>query len=120
MAREIQRRNPYKERLLKLIPTEIVAAYLVIEGLIPQEATHGAVVSLISFGVLLGLIPLYLKKTMQVHQPWQIVFTMVSFVVWVYSLGGPFIHYGLHISYMGSVLLILWTLLIPLVYRPAS
>jgi hypothetical protein len=120
MSREIKHENHYKDRLLKLIPTEIVAAYLVIDGLIPKDAMHGGVVSVVSSIILLALIPFYLRKAMKVHQPKQILFTMISFVVWVYSLGGPFSFYGLYIGYIGSVGLILWTLLIPFFYKPAS
>jgi len=117
MSREIHADNGYKDRLLKLIPSEIVAAYLVIDGLIPAEAPKAGVVSLIASIVLLMFIPFYLKKTMEVDKPVQILFTMISFVVWVYSLGGPFVHYGLYTGYIGSVMLVLWTLVIPVFYK---
>jgi len=120
MAREIRHDNVYKDRLLKLIPSEIVAAYLVIEGLIPKDDPQAALVSLISSVILLVFIPFYLKRTMAVQKPVQILFTMVSFVVWVYSLGGPFAHYDLYTGYIGSVILVLWTLLIPFFYRPSA
>ena len=120
MAREVAQTNHYKDRLLKLIPSEIVAAYLVIEGIIPSGATHGALVSLIAALVLLILIPFYLRKTMAVKRTGQILLTMVSFVIWIYSLGGPFAHYDIHVGYVGSVLLVLWTLVMPLVYKPTT
>lgn len=120
MAREIKHDNVYKDRLLKLIPSEIVAAYLVIEGLIPSDAPQAGAVSLIASLILLVLIPFYLKRTMSVEKPVQILFTMVSFVVWVYAVGGPFDHYGLHTDYIGSVILVLWTLLIPFFYKPSA
>lgn len=120
MPREIQSYNRYKDRLLKLVPTEIVAAYLVIEGVIPSDAPGAPLVSLLSSIVLLVLVPFYLKKSMSVKRTKQIVFTMISFVVWVYSLGGPFAYYGLYIGYIGSVILVLWTLLIPFFYKPVK
>jgi hypothetical protein len=120
MAREINQYNRYKDRLLKLIPSEIVAAYLVIEGMIPSGETHAPLVSLIAVLVLLILIPFYLNKTMNVKRTGQIILTMVSFIIWIYSLGGPFALYGVHIGYVGSVLLVLWTLVIPLMYRPIT
>lgn len=120
MAREIKQYNHYKDRLLKLIPTEIVAAYLVIEGIIPPGEPHAPLVSLIAALVLLILIPFYLRKTMAVKRAGQILLTMISFVIWIYSLGGPFALYGVHIGYVGSVLLVLWTLVVPLFYKPAT
>ena len=120
MAREIKSYNHYKDRLLKLIPTEIVAAYLVIEGMIPEEGPRAAWVSLVSALVLLILIPFYLRQTMSVRRTGQVVFTMISFVVWVYSFGGPFAFYGLYVGYIGSILLVIWTLLIPLLYKPST
>ena len=120
MPREINQYNHYKDRLLKLIPSEIVAAYLVIEGIIPSGAPHAPLVSLMAALVLLILIPFYLKKTMDVKRTGQIILIMVSFIIWIYSLGGPFALYGVHIGYVGSVLLVLWTLAIPLIYRPIT
>lgn len=120
MSREIHRDNLYKDRLLKLIPSEIVAAYLVIDGLIPVEDPKAGVVLLTASIVLLIFIPFYLKITMKVEKPVQILFTMISFVVWVYSLGGPFAYFGLYTGYIGSVILVLWTLLIPFFYNPPA
>ena len=40
MAREVKINQDYKSKLLKLIPSEIVAAYLVIEGIIPEERKY--------------------------------------------------------------------------------
>ena len=120
MAREIKSYNHYKDRLLKLIPTEIVAAYLVIEGIIPEGDPLAGWVSLLSALILLILIPFYLQKIMAVKRTRQVVFTMISFIIWIYSIGGPFEDYGIYVGYIGSVLLVLWTLLIPLLYKPAA
>ena len=120
MAREIKSYNHYKDLLLKLIPTEIVAAYLVIEGIIPEGDPLAGWVSLLSALILLILIPFYLQKIMAVKRTRQVVFTMISFIIWIYSIGGPFEDYGVYVGYIGSVLLVLWTLLIPLLYKPAA
>jgi len=37
MAREIKVDQNYRDMLLKLIPSEIVAAYMVLAGIIPQD-----------------------------------------------------------------------------------
>jgi hypothetical protein len=109
----------YGDKLLKLIPGEVVAAYITIDGIIPFDAGSAKWVSLAVSLVLLVAIPLYLTKTLAVENARQVVFTMGSFLVWLYSLGGPFKLWAaatgipFHVPYIGSILLILWTLLIP-------
>lgn len=116
MAREVKSINDYKSKLLKLIPSEIVAAYVVIEGIIPDEHKH--IGTLIASIALLILIPFYLKRFYQVNRLGQHIFVMVAFIIWIYTLGGPFIGWGIYEAYIGSILLVFYTLLIPLFYRP--
>jgi hypothetical protein len=118
MAREVKIDQDYKSKLLKLIPSEIVAAYLVIEGIIPDERKY--IGTLITSLILLVLVPLYLRKIYHVHRFGQHVFVMLAFVIWVYSLGGPFKFWNIWEAWIGSSLLILYTLSIPLFYRPGE
>ena len=117
MARQIKQENSYQSRLLKLIPSEIVAAYLVIIGFIPPGYEHSKILLTIVTAVLLIMVPFYLISFMAVKGPLQIIFTSLSFLVWVYSMGGPFLYYGIHEAVIGSALLVLWTLLIPIVVK---
>ena len=109
----------YGDKLLKLIPGEIVAAHLTIDGIIPSDTGSAKWVSLAVSLALLVAIPPYLTKTLAVENARQVVFTMGSFLIWLYSLGGPFKLWAtatgipLHVPYIGSIFLILWTLLIP-------
>lgn len=118
MAREIREAQKYRDRLLKLIPTEIVAAYMVLSGIIPADSAKWG--TLIVSIVLLVLVPFYLWRMHNVHRNSQLIVTTISFAVWLYSLGGPFKAWGLYESWIGSVILILWTLIIPLVVNPKS
>ncbi|MDT8402683.1 MAG: hypothetical protein RQ743_13395 [Bacteroidales bacterium] len=120
MARQIKQENNYQSRLLKLIPSEIVAAYLVIIGFIPAGYEHSKILLTVVTAILLIMVPFYLISFMSVKGPLQIIFTSLSFLVWVYSIGGPFVYYGIHEAVIGSVLLVLWTLLIPFVVKPES
>lgn len=115
MPREIKTDQKYRDKLLKLIPSEIIAAYMVISGLIPESKAKWGL--LIVSVVLLVLVPFYLRKIHDVQPIPQIIFTALSFVVWVYTLGGPFKLWGLYEAWIGSVVLVLWTLLIPLVVK---
>jgi hypothetical protein len=116
MAREIREVQDYQDRLLKLIPSEIVGAYMVLQGVIPAD--QGKWATTIVSGVLFLLTPLYLNRLQHVQRVSQLLVTAVSFAVWVYSLGGPFQYWGIYQAWLGSVVLILWTLIVPLFINP--
>ena len=42
---------------------------------------------------------------------------MIAFVIWVYSMGGPFEYYHLYEAYVGSLLILAFTFAVPYVYR---
>jgi hypothetical protein len=116
MAREISSTQEYRSKLLKLIPSEIVAAYMVLQGIIPADSAKWGllVVSLI----LLILTPFYLAKFEKVTKIPQIAASTFSFLVWVYSLGGgPFIYWGLYKPWIASIILVLWTMIIPMFFK---
>ena len=118
MPRQIRKDQKYQDKILKMIPSEIVAAYLVVEPLARQvsfgESSEGSkLVEWIVFGVLLALTPLYLARVQAVENARQIALTTASFVVWVYSLGGPFVAIGWHSAALASIILVIWTLAVP-------
>lgn len=117
MAREIKDENVYLSKLLKLIPSEVVAAYLAIVGMIPDTYQNTKLLLTIVSLILLAIIPFYLVKLHNIQRVSQIIFVMCSFIIWVYSLGGPFKEFGIYEAFIGSIILILWTLLIPLFYK---
>ena len=121
MARAIKPDQDYKSKLLKLIPTEIIAAYMALHGIFQGQVIQigeSDVTHFVGWGVfvvLLVLTPLYLVKIHKVKGNAQITLTTLSFVVWVYTLGGPFQMQGLYQPQLASCILVLWTLIIPLV-----
>lgn len=117
MAREINTTQPYSDKLIKLIPTEIVGAYMVLAGFldftpatsqiitspevnalqrIPDSELKVLLIQIIFF-VLLLLTPLYLWKVSGVSNILQLTITALSFVIWVYTLGGPFVVWGIYL-----------------------
>jgi hypothetical protein len=112
MVRQIKPDQNYRDKLLKLIPSEIVAAYMVVIGIIPKDYAKWG--TLIVSLLLLILTPFYLKKLQNVTNNMQIAFCSLSFVVWVYSLGGPFMYWHVYEPWIASIVLIIWTLLVPL------
>jgi hypothetical protein len=118
MAREVKTDQDYKSKLLKLIPSEIVAAYILIVGIIPDEYKYWG--TLITALIMLVLIPFYLRRLYDVKRLGQIIYIMIAFVIWIYTLGGPFRQWGIWQDWIGSALLILYTLTIPLFYHPRA
>jgi hypothetical protein len=132
MAREINEEQPYRDKLLKLIPTEIVGAYMVLSGMLGYGAASTGATSTFTaappvsdsdlkkvliqavFIVLLVLTPIYLRVISKVKNLAQIVASTISFVVWVYTLGGPFVVWQVYYAIVGSVILVLWSLIAPL------
>jgi len=110
--------DSYFEKLVRYIPADILAAYVAISGITasndpPLWLTWGI------FGVLLALTPLYvcLVKTAPPGIAWSKTFHWVTaclaFSAWVFALGGPFATLAFYKPYLGSVVLILTTLIIP-------
>ena len=113
MPRRITSESTYVEKLVKLIPGEIIAAYLAILGIVQPHLDYRFPVLIISIIVLLLLIPYYLRAHNRVTSWRNILITMVSFLVWVVNLGGPFEDIPGFESWLGSILIILWTLAAP-------
>lgn len=112
--------DSYFEKLVRYIPADILAAYLAISGVLESNSPP-LWLSWSVFGVLLVLTPLYvcLVKTDPPGFSWSKFFHWVTsclaFSAWVFAIGGPmltntFVWYK---PYLGSVVLILTTLIIP-------
>lgn len=107
--------DTYKDKLLKLIPAEAIAAYLSLIGIVSSSANGSSANAWmwVIFVVALVGTPLYLWRLQGVTAPVQLVLSTVSFAVWGFSLGGPFTQYGWYHMWIGSVILIAFTFLIP-------
>jgi hypothetical protein len=110
----------YLDRLIKMIPSEVISLYIIGSGLIPQEES----VALLVWTVicLIGVICIRIYGTADPRRrlppQWQSVsISSISFLIWVYSLGGVFKAFHLYVSYIGSLLILAWTFFIPLFYK---
>ena len=110
--------DEYFNRLLKLIPSEVTAAYVCGTGIIPAQAIVGSIVWALFCLVLTVLIRRQLTLSGPGGPPqWKAVaISGVSFLLWVYMLDGPFQRMGIREPYIGSLAMIGWTTLVPLVY----
>ncbi len=110
----------YLDRLMKMIPGEAVGLYLVGSGFIP---TAQSLVLLIWSVICLGgviAIKAYgtADRANQIPPDWvHVAISSVAFVIWVYSIGGPFAAYGIGTPYIGSLLVLAWTFFVPIFYK---
>lgn len=122
MARQINDKQQFADKVLKFIPTEIIGAYMALAGFLgfgPIETTaekdHMPFILIqVVFFILLVLTPLYLWKVSNVTHKLQLGISTISFAVWVYTLGGPFNVWNLYNPYISSVILVLWSLIPPI------
>jgi hypothetical protein len=114
----------YLDRLMKLIPGEIVALYLMGNGIIPGEKVEDKALGLAAWTVicLIGVIAVKAYGTADPQQgqtpDWvHVGISAVAFLIWVYTIGGPFEAYGLAKPWVGSLLVLAWTFFTPLFYK---
>ena len=118
--------DTYLDRLIKYIPAEIIAAYVFISGILSTSSSD-IIVNWISFGVLLVLTPLYIWRLIaledkkannpQSRKPaWaQMIIAFFAFAIWVYAIGGPFASLPWYNRMYGSVLVALYTVIVPVI-----
>jgi hypothetical protein len=113
MGRAIEQENSFLQVLLKLIPSEVIAVFVFIQGVMPGRFWPHVIMTL----VLIGLTPFYLSMAGGVKSKAQLVLSTLSLVVWIYAMGtGPlrFVRPPYYEPWHGAVLLAVWTLVPPM------
>jgi hypothetical protein len=110
----------YLDRLMKVIPAEVVGLYLVGSGFIPRGQAAGLIAW---FGFC--LVAVIVVRTFgnadparnEAPQSVPIAISVVAFVIWAYTLGGPFGAMHLAVPWVGSLLVLAWSFVIPFFYK---
>jgi hypothetical protein len=113
VSRSIDKENSFVQVLLKLIPSEIIAVFIFVQGVMPRLLVPHLVVALL----LIAITPLYLSRAMGVRSQVQLVVSTISLVVWIYAMGaGPlrFVRPPWYEPWHGAVALAVWTLVPPM------
>jgi hypothetical protein len=113
VSRSIDKENSFVQVLLKLIPSEIIAVFIFVQGVMPRLLVPHLVVALL----LVAITPLYLSRAMGVRSRVQLVVSTISLVVWIYAMGaGPlrFVRPPWYEPWHGAVALAVWTLVPPM------
>ncbi len=106
--------NTFLQVLLKLIPSEVIAVFVFIQGVMPRLLAPHIIVA----ALLLAITPMSLSRVMGVKSRAQLVISTLSLAVWIYAIrGGPvqFIPYPWYQPWYGAVALAIWTLIPPMV-----
>ncbi|WP_145098861.1 hypothetical protein [Anatilimnocola aggregata] len=110
----------YLERLMKMMPGDAVGMYLVGSGFIPTDEKVWIVI-----WAIIGLIAVIVLRIYGTRNPaegqgvqWAtVVISSIAFVIWVYTLGGPFVVFGIHKPFIGSLMVLAWTFFVPIFYK---
>ncbi len=125
MARSIKSADDYMSRVLKHIPSEIVMAYVTIDGVLRTSynlnvwAERRTLQTLlwITLAALTVITPLWLWRVMRVRRLTQLFISTLSVPVWLFALGGPFALLDWYEPAFGAIVLPLYTLVIPIISR---
>ncbi len=116
--------DSYFTKLLKYIPAEIVSGYVAINGIFKSVKEVTTVFQWVVVGALTLLTLLYIWRL--TAEPGkkaavsQIIISTIAFPVWVFALGGPFAEMGWYQYYYGAILLIVYTLMVPVIIGKKS
>jgi hypothetical protein len=120
MSRGVNAQDGYLEALVKNMPSETVAAYLAIMGLMAGMKDAPTWLLWLVWVLLLVTTPFYLwlvkpKNDTEKRPWWQIwLFSPIAFFAWSMTMGGPWASVD-QAALIGSVLIVLLTaLLFPL------
>jgi hypothetical protein len=111
---EVPSADDYSDRLVKYIPAEVVGVYLFANGTIRTAGTQipakaGLWAGWIVFGFMAVMTPVYMSKVQNVKKKQQLLIVFFSFVVWVFTIGGPFVNLSWYHPIWGALLLPLYT-----------
>jgi len=107
----------YFDRLFKYIPAELVAGYIFVLGFVNQLTNAGEIrmFQWILFIIFCILTPLYLWRIQKVLKVQQHIISVLSFIVWVFALGGPFALSVWYNPVYGAILLPVFTLVVAII-----
>ncbi|MEP9389567.1 hypothetical protein [Mesorhizobium sp. KR9-304] len=115
MAREVNTNDSYLDRVKKLIPAEVSAAFLALNASIPLDDRF--LVYVIGFFVILvPICVLYLRVLEKVSSLRQVGFINgIAFPVWALNIAIDRLEFMQDKLFLSSGLLVLVTLLVPLI-----
>jgi hypothetical protein len=114
--------DSYVTKLLKMIPAEVISLYLAGLALIPASLPDPqkiAPMAWVGLCFILVILARYvMTKDKNTSPDWMIVgLSAVSFLIWSYSMGGPWATTGIYITWLGGLAVLVWTFAVPLCFK---
>lgn len=117
------REDEFKEylgRLVKMIPAEAIGMYAAGTGVIPPHET--LVLGLWAALGLMAVVALRAfatsDKAKGIGPQWPAVaLSCVAYLIWLYAQGGLAQQLGIHVPWLGTLLIIAWGVFVPIFYR---
>ncbi|MEL7039379.1 MAG: hypothetical protein AAFO04_27760 [Cyanobacteria bacterium J06592_8] len=116
----------YFDRVLKYIPADVVGLWLTGSGLIQSQGEEIPKDGLLWLWFIVGLVLSFFWTRKQTQEAgkriaWQQIWlSSGSYIVWVFAIGGPFVNLSFYKPFYGSLLLIFYTSIVPLLPAPES
>ncbi len=115
--------DTYFDRVIKYIPADIIAGWTTATGLLHSdpEAPKNTLLWVLFVIFILLTTAWTLRQTTEKNKPPALTQTAIStgsFAVWVFALGGPFVTLAFYRPLYGSLVLILYTLIVSLINPP--
>jgi len=109
--------DDYLSRLIKYIPTEIIALFVFIHPSLPEKDPDIQTYNWILFAFCVVVTPLYLWRLQKVTKVGQLAISTLACALWIFATGGPFAYWDWYKSHLfvATVVPALYTFLIPLV-----
>jgi hypothetical protein len=106
----------YLERVSKYIPGEILAAYLSGVGVfssVPQNDPWRMPAYIVFFLACWILTPVYLNYMAEKDKPKRLnlILGTIAFLIWSYAIGGLFVDLKVYHSFIGTIALIIFSLI---------
>ena len=119
MQKYAKKPDEYLARLLKYIPSEIIALYLTLDPLVRPSSissiqTDSIVIHWLVFIICVISTPIFLKRIQKVDRVSQLIISTIAFTVWIFAIGGPFVYLSWYKPLYGGILLPIYTTLVPL------
>ena len=119
MARTVRQADNYLSKVLKYIPSEIIMAFVAIEGVLRSSYRENSplfqdILWYVTIALLI-IAPLWLWRVMGVTSIKQLFLSTLALLVWLFAMGGPFRFLDWYKPALGSVALPIYTLLVPIV-----
>lgn len=80
----------YGDRLLKLIPAEVIALYMAMDSVVTDNGDNSIVLSLATLAIGMFATWFYLKIFQKVDNAPQIIVSVLAFAVWAINIGHGF------------------------------